>query len=247
MRAIREPQEVNLDESPQQSWSPEQLGRYCQVAHRKAALYAHRLGQAFTIARQNVERGGWIKWLKTYGFNVETVRRYRLLAETFTEEEVAEVGLMDAFLALGINNGAKKASKGSKQGSDSASGDTPRTGNEEKSSTGGEGRRAAAEGGGKSGGPRPTGRRNEEFSTGEGDGQLTPREALLEELGDSLPHMLVQLRKSIAWVLGQDCNLLLACWLEAGCGSVAVEIAGLKEDLDRLMAAMPAEATRKAG
>jgi hypothetical protein len=255
MKAKREPKEVNLDECPQESWSPELLGRYCQVAHRKVALYAHRLGQAFIIAKKNVGHGGWIKWLKTYGFSVDTARRYKLLAENFTEEEVAEVGLMDAFHVLGINNGVKKAGSGLKQGSESTASDKPPTGKKEKSSTGGEGRRGAvADAHDKSadtrqeqsGGPRYTGRRSQE-STDEGDNLLTPREALLEELRDALPHLVVQLRKSLGWILDQDRDMRLSCWVEVGCGPVAVEVAGLKEDLARLEEDMPAEATCKAG
>lgn len=239
MKAKREAQEVvNLDESPQKDWSPERLGRYCQAAERNLAVYAHRLGTAFNIARVNCGHGRWLKWLSTYGFKAETARRYRMLADTFTEEEVAGVGLMEAFRVLGIDNVGKKKGTSPKPGEDGGKeGETCDSGAKGE----GHGREvASANSQGKATAP-PKGHDR----SGEGDDHLTPRQALLGEMRQGLPQALVALRKLIAWIMEQDCNLRALCWVEIGHGPVAVEVAGLKEDLARLEADMPAEADRK--
>lgn len=255
MKVKRDAQDaVNLDERPQETWTPEQLGRYCQAAERNLAVYAHRLGTAFNIAKVNCGRGGWLKWLSAYGFKAETARRYRMLAETFTEEEVAGVGLMEAFRVLGIDNVAKKKDKGTgtKPGEeDGKNGETRDGGAKSDVNAANTGGRKEASGGREGASASPQGKSTAPPKCAGGadetEDQLTPRQALLGEMRQGLPQALVALRKLIAWIMEQDCNLRALCWVEVGHGPVAVEVAGLKEDLARLEADMPAEAIRKAG
>lgn len=81
-------------EVPQEDWSMDELGKFCQKTVKKLAIHAWQIGKAVEIARLKGEwkhgfKKDWInKWLP--GFSIPTIDRWRALAQNCPDPTMLE-------------------------------------------------------------------------------------------------------------------------------------------------------------
>jgi hypothetical protein len=92
-------------EAPDHSWGVDDLGQYAQQRHdeilqaeRSSAPVYWALGQALSLARKQLGRGPWGKYLADLGIHKVRASKARAIFRTFcSPEAVAEMGVEEAY------------------------------------------------------------------------------------------------------------------------------------------------------
>jgi hypothetical protein len=234
---------IDVDITPADDWSLEQLGEYCLALQRKTALMVWRAGRALLLAkRKHGKHGDWGTWLEKYcsHWSRPSISRYMRVAKRLTEDQVKgeDVSPMDAYrmagLALGgkrcrdkephvVESPSEKPNSGQKQSSQRASDNSPPSKRTRKS-----GKIVT----------RPTA--SSEPEPDEED-ELSPEEDVREHLAD-IARLFQHFREYIAAFRGKDEALRRTCWQEAECDAIRDQIDGLRAELDWLESEIPQEA-----
>jgi hypothetical protein len=100
---------VKHSDIPNEAWTTKKLTVFAQkqieqisIHEKKVAIHVRRLGHALTILR-DPKRGSYRKLLKTLGVSVATAwRATELFRRTESEEQVANLGITEAYIKYGI-------------------------------------------------------------------------------------------------------------------------------------------------
>jgi hypothetical protein len=109
------------NEVPDDSWDDDELVAYAkhQVVEirklkRQVAVHVYRLGMALSLYRKrHLEHGDWEKFLEGQGLSGPTAwRAVQLFERAESEQEVANLGITEAYVKFGILRRAKEKAKG---------------------------------------------------------------------------------------------------------------------------------------
>lgn len=260
MSAINnEPVALDLNTTPDSSWTLDQLGEYCRTAQRKMAVYVWRVGRALLLAKRRFgKHGDWGPWLKKYctDWSRASISRYMSLAKNTTEDQLQGIGVTDAYKLAGIRT--EKSGEAAKQGT-SGGKSAPRKTKESSKGAGGAGEAGAGDGSAakesaEPGKPSPEREgcsvvKHPAASSGSGDGDdgdPTPEQDL-RGLLSNLPRTLRNTRSLIAELKEYDAELRDACWQDADRDSIRSLVSVLRDDLAWLQQDMPQEAALAQG
>jgi len=242
---------------PQPDWTPEQLGQFVHDASRKRAILVHRIGVALNLAKSKLLHGAWEEWLAKYcpDLKATTLRRYMRLAKTYTEEQLKEMPLGEAYAAM-----AKKGKAAAKKLHDPE----PLVKNPGENETGTAASEPAKDPGDESTAededdslgvvvlPRAVSRRKlpvvrreiedafvgrEDFTDEdliEEDEEPDTMARIVDVLKQVIPYRLTKLSEDIAWVRQQEPDLRQSCWLKVDLEEMTDKIKTLSADLNWL-------------
>ena len=244
MKVFADPQPPNLNETPNDTWSLQQLQQYCRAVQGRMALDAWRLGWALVYAKAKQLPGNWGAWLNAYcpSFSKATASRYMKLARSFAEDELNGVALTEAYHKMGVHTSAK-AKAGLLSGPEvdqttvvrlnspargaGATLDQERDGDDKDETV--LHQEALAK--------TPI---EEPEPPSDGDDDIDDHQAmLLQEMGDNLPAYIHFLRGTIVSIMDADAKLRAIGWAKMDLISLSSEITALRHDLDGLEADMP--------
>lgn len=246
------------DNVPQPDWTTEQLGQFVHDASRKRAILVHRIGVALNLAKSKLLHGAWEEWLKKYcpDLRPSTLRRYMKLAKSFTEEQVKEMPLGQAYAAMAKKGkaAAKKVqepeplnnSSGENETGTAASGPAKDPAHESPTGTENDPLGIVVH-------PRAVGAKRkvpvlrreiadafeapEDFGDDdliEDDEEPDSMQRALDVLKQVIPYRLSKLSEDIAWVRQQEPDIRQSCWLKVDLEEMTDRIKTLRSDLDWL-------------
>lgn len=234
--------EMSLEITPQKEWSVDQLGAYVRGMERRQAVDAWRIGLALCFAKALLFHGAWKQWQEAYcpHMSASTIRRYTALAKFFKEEEIQELGLSQAYSIMDARQGDGKEDSNEGRVEPLDDGGVAEPSSKEDSYP--VAKNASSVGDSHGDGLDDAGAAEETPTEADESDDLTPEEAMLEVLSETIPYRLRALSETLAWLKAQPKEVHAICWSKVDPSAYAGLIANLREELTWLMGQFPRQA-----